>query len=280
MKFGYVLPNLISPVANRNALVTVAQLADGVGFDSIWATDHILMPVEHPRYAEGTEAITTLAYLAPFAPHLALGLSVLVLPMRNPIIAAKQIASLAHLADREVIVGVGVGWNEIEYGYLNADFHRRGKLLDEYVSIMRTLWTQDNPRHEGTYNFSGATFSPRPKQPIQIWVGGESEAAMERAARIGDGYHPNWDAETNFREVYGRIDELSAKSAGGGRKVTKSVRISFDLRGGVGATVDELLALREQGLEYPAVGFKHETVGDLVGALELFGKEVMPRLRG
>lgn len=274
MKFGFILPNLLSPVANRNALVVAAQLADAVGFDSIWATDHILMPVEHPQYGEGTEAITTLAYLAPFAPHVTLGLSVLVLPMRNPIVAAKQIASLAHLANRAVIVGVGVGWNEQEYGYLNADFHKRGKLLDEYVTIMQTLWTQDHPTHDGIYKFSGATFSPRPAKPIQIWVGGETEAAIARAARIGDAYHPNWRAHTDFREVYGRVDVLS-----GGRKVTKSMRITFDLRKGVGKTLDELAELRAQGLEYPVVGFKHETLGDLVSAIELFGKEVMPKLR-
>jgi probable F420-dependent oxidoreductase len=274
MRFGFILPNLISPVANANAIITTARLAEQVGFDSIWATDHILMPDEFPQYGQGTEAITTLAYLAGITERIPLGLSVLVLPMRNPIIIAKELASLVHLSGREFILGVGVGWNRNEYGFLNADFGRRGKLLDEYVTILKTLWTQDHPEHEGTHKFSGVTFSPRLIPPPPIWVGGESDAAIERAAKIGDGYHPNYREHTDYGAVVRRIRELS-----GGRHVTMSVRISFDMREGAAAALDKLALLEEQGLEYPAVGFKHETLPDLTGAMESFARDVMPKLR-
>jgi probable F420-dependent oxidoreductase len=274
MRFGFILPNLLSPIANSTALKTSSRLAEAVGFDSIWATDHILMPVEHPQYGEGTEALITLAFLASVTQRVQLGLSVLVLPMRNPIIAAKQIASIIHLSGRELIVGVGVGWNEKEYGYLNANFKRRGKLVDEYIRLMQTLWTQEHPEHEGTYTFSGASFAPRPKTPPPVWIGGESDAALKRAAALGSGYHPNYRNIETYAEVVNRIRELSE-----GKPITMSVRITFDMRSGSRAVVDELSRLHEVGLEYPVVGFKHETLSDLVSQIEAFGRDVIPQLR-
>src|SRR6185369_5294299 len=110
-------------------------------------------------------------------------------------------------AGRQIILGVGVGWNETEYGYLNADFHKRGKLLDEYISILRTLWTQEHPAHDGTYHFSGVTFSPRPQPLPPIWIGGETDAAIERAIAVGDGYHPNHRANVNYGDIVKRIRE-------------------------------------------------------------------------
>lgn len=274
MRFGFLLPNLLSPIAGAEALTTTARLAEFVGFDSIWTTDHILMPVEHPQYGHGTEAITTLAYLAGITQRITLGISVLVLPMRNPVILAKELATLAHLSGRELIVGVGVGWNEQEYGFLNANFHQRGKLADEYISILRTLWTQEHPVYDGTYKFSDTTFSPRPERVPLIWIGGESSAAIRRAALLGDGYHPNWRKAVDYGAV---VREIRATS--GGRKIMMSLRATFDLREGAGEMIEQLSRMREQGLEYPVVGFKHETLADLVGAMELFGREVMPELR-
>jgi probable F420-dependent oxidoreductase len=275
MRFGFVLPNLLSPVPTSTALKTSARLAEAVGFDSIWATDHILMPEEHPRYGEGTEALVTLAYLASATQRVQLGLSVLVLPMRNPIIAAKQIASIIHLSGREIIVGVGVGWNEKEYGYLNANFKQRGRLVDEYIAIMQTLWTQEKPAHDGTYTFSSALFAPRPKTPPPIWIGGESDAALKRAARVGAGYQPNYrDSVEKYAAAVKRIRELSE-----GKPITMSVRISFNMHQGAAAVIDQLGKLREAGLEYPAVGFRHESLSDLVSQIEVFGRDVIPQLR-
>jgi probable F420-dependent oxidoreductase len=275
MKFGYILPNLLSPVSNAHAIKTTARLAEQLGFDSIWATDHVLMPVEFPKYGQGTEAITTLAYLAGITEKITLGLSVLVLPMRNPVIVAKELSSIMHLSGRELILGVGVGWNADEYGFLNANFKQRGKLLDEYVTILKTLWTQEHPEHHGTYSFSGVSFSPNPERVPQIWVGGESEAAIERAARIGDAYHPNLRDSMDYGTVIRRI-----RSKSGGRHIIASFRATFDLRGGASSTIERLRELEAQGLEYPVVGFKHETLEDLVQGMELFAAEVMPIFRG
>jgi len=271
MRFGFLLPNLLSPVSYAAAIKTSTQLAENVGFDSIWATDHILMPSEYPQYGKGTEAITTLAYLAGLTERVALGLSVLVLPMRNPIIVAKQLASLAHLSGREVIVGLGVGWNEVEYGYLNADFKQRGKLLDEYIDIMRKLWTNEHPEHDGTHTFSGATIAPTFAKPLSIWIGGESDAAIKRAAALGDGYHPDTKPGQAYGDSMKRVREM--------RGDKPIIRMKVDMNEGTAAVIERLSALREDGLEYPAVGFKHETLSELVGQLEAFGRDVIPALR-
>lgn len=275
MRFGFILPNLISPVSHAEGIKTSAQLAENVGFDSMWTTDHVLMPVEYPQYGLGTEAIATLAYLAGMTRRIELGISVLVLPMRNPLIVAKEIASIAHLAGRKLTLGVGVGWSTDEYGFLNADFYHRGKLLDEYIMILRTLWTQEHPQHHGTYNFSGVMFSPRLENPPEIWIGGESDAAIQRAATIGDGYHPNWRDSTDYGAVVKRL-----RAASNGRKVTTSFRRTFDLRSTAAAQVaEELAALESVGLEYPVVGFKHDTLAELLSSIEIFGRDVMSGLR-
>lgn len=100
MRFGFLLPNLLSPISQAHAIRTSARLAEAVGFDSIWATDHILMPQQYPQYGDGTESLVTLAYLAAATQRVSLGLSVLVLPLRNPLTVAKQIASIMHLSGR------------------------------------------------------------------------------------------------------------------------------------------------------------------------------------
>ena len=98
--------------------------------------------------------------------------------MRNPLVVAKQIASIIHLSGREFIVGVGVGWNRDEYDFLNASFNRRGKLNDEFITILRKLWSQSSPEHTGTHTFADVLSFPTLDPLPAIWIGGESEAAL------------------------------------------------------------------------------------------------------
>ena len=273
MRFGFIVPNLLSPVSSSaTAIKTSAQLAEAVGFATLWATDHILMPQEYPQYGQGTEAIATIAYLAGVTDRIGLGLSVLILPMRNPLIVAKQIASIIHLSGREFIVGIGVGWNRDEYGFLNADFSRRGKHNDEYITILRKLWSQSSPEHAGTYTFSGVLSFPTLDPLPEIWIGGSSDAALKRAATLGDGYHPN-PTETieEYATRVGRVRDMA-----GERPITMSMRLTLDVRAGSAEAVDYLGQLREAGLEYPVVNLKHDTLGDLVSSIEIFGRDVIP----
>jgi probable F420-dependent oxidoreductase len=274
MKFGLVLPNFRSPVNTRAGLVAAAQSGEAAGFDSLWASDHILVPRQHESYGNVTEALTTLAFLAGMTSRVKLGTSVLVLPMRNPIIAAKQFASLDNLADGRIIAGVGVGWCEGEYAFLNADFKHRGKLMDEFVAIMRELWTAENPMHNGTYAFSDAVFTPKPVRVPPIWIGGESNAAVKRAATLGDGWQPN---DRGLDEFAAKVADLRRYSEG--RAVTVSIRTRVHMSDGAQMIVDRLARYREAGLEYPVMSIPHETIEELTTQIEVFGRAVMPAFR-
>ncbi len=276
MRFGFILPNILSPVSHAQAVRTTARLAEDVGFDSLWVSDHILVPQEHARYGQGTEALMTLAYAAGITERVTFGLSVLILPMRDPILAAKQIASLQHLSGRTVIAGLGVGWCQEEYEFLNADFHQRGKVMDEYIEIMRKLWTEDQPEHSGSYTFANALFAPHPQPIPPVWIGGASEAALQRAAAVGDGYHPTaaFGKPEDFKRLVTRLRELSD------RPITISLSMRLDMNEGAAKVIDHLSELREIGLEYPALRLQHETLDDLTWQLEAFGREVIPTLQG
>jgi probable F420-dependent oxidoreductase len=271
MKFGLVLPNFRSPVNTRAGLVAAAQAGEAAGFDSLWASDHILVPRQHEAYGNVTEALMTLAFLAGMTSRVKLGTSVLVLPMRNPIIAAKQFASLDCLADGRIIVGVGVGWCEGEYEFLNADFKHRGKIMDEFVAIMRELWTAENPTHNGIYSFSDAVFTPRPVRVPPVWIGGESNAAVRRAASLGDGWQPN---DRGLEDYAAKVADLRRYSEG--RAVTVSIRTRVLMSDGVQTIIDRLSRYQDVGMQYPVISFPHESLKELTFQIEQFGREVMP----
>jgi probable F420-dependent oxidoreductase len=195
MIFGITLPNY-STFGNRTAMVAIGREADQLGFQSLWVTDHVLMPRESPvdyarAYEHLLEVVTTLSYLAGLTSRARLATSVLVLPQRDPRLLAKQIATLHHLSEGRVIFGVGLGWIEQEFTLLGADFAARGRIADEYIQVLRELWAADPvASFHGKYiEFDDAIFSPRPETPIPIVIGGTSNAAIRRAATLGDGWH-------------------------------------------------------------------------------------------
>ena len=195
MRFGIALPTY--PVgATIAGVVAVAQAAERLGFASVWTTDHVIMPPEQAGpYREILEPLMTLAYLAALTERVKLGISVIVVPQRNGIVLAKELATLDHLANGRLIVGVGAGWNADEFAMLGyADrFHRRGAFLDETIVVWRHLWTApDQPFSGAFYDLPAAAFGPPPVQPggPPIWVGGSSVGARRRAGRVGAAWHP------------------------------------------------------------------------------------------
>ncbi|MCA1553867.1 MAG: LLM class flavin-dependent oxidoreductase, partial [Chloroflexi bacterium] len=135
MQFGLCLPTF-EEIATREAILHSAELAEREGFDSLWVTDHVIMAQgqEHP-YGHIYEALTTLAVVAGMTERVRLGTSIIVLPQRSAVVVAKEVATLDALSNGRVILGVGAGWNEKEFAFLNANFHRRGKLLEEQVAV-------------------------------------------------------------------------------------------------------------------------------------------------
>ncbi|MCY4365291.1 MAG: TIGR03619 family F420-dependent LLM class oxidoreductase [Chloroflexi bacterium] len=207
MRFGFYLPNS-GPTARPEPLAAIARKGDELGFYCMVAGDHILVPREinspYPYTADGTfhaggaaeylEQLTLLTYLAGITHSIRLIPSVMIVPYRNPLLAAKILATLDVLSGGRLTLGVGVGWMEEEFEALDAPpFAERGAVTNEYLQAFKELWTSDEPSFEGKYcHFSNIHFLPKPVQRPHppIWVGGQSRAAMRRAARLGDGWHP------------------------------------------------------------------------------------------
>ena len=195
MKIGFSLLNNWG-IDDVQALVGLAVRAEELGFDSVWTHDHVFN-VGHvfdriggrPYY----EPLTMLTFVAARTQRIRLGTSVLVLPYHNPIRLAKTAATLDVLSGGRLTLGVGVGSIEQETEAMGSPFADRGRLSDEAIKVMRTLWTEEDPTFDGEYShFEGMKFSPKPiqKPSIPIVIGGISRAAIHRAAYLGDGWQP------------------------------------------------------------------------------------------
>lgn len=217
MKFGIVLFNK-GPLASGENMVHMAQRAEALGFDHAVVTEHLAIPKregENDQYRsakpsqqgiqavqrKGWEALRnyhepllTLMHLAGQTKRIRLGTSVMILPYRNPLVTAKMLATLDVLSGGRIFCGIGAGWWQDEFAALGlADhFSNRGPRTDEYLRIFRTLWSDENASFHGRFHqFDDLEFSPKPlQQPLPIWVGGNSQRAMRRAAELGDRWHP------------------------------------------------------------------------------------------
>ena len=208
MRYGVALPNY-GALADAETLVHLARRAEALGIDSIWVSDHLLAPTgvrsiypydRRPDAKPGDmgviehfyEPLTTLAYLAGHTSRIRLGVSAYIVPYRNPVLTAKQVATLDALSGGRLVLAVGVGWLREEFDALGVPFGGRGRRTDEYLAICRALWTEDVASYEGTITRLPPVRSlpkPRQKPHPPIWVAGNSAAARMRAVRIGQGWH-------------------------------------------------------------------------------------------
>jgi probable F420-dependent oxidoreductase len=229
MKFGVCIPNY-GETATVDGLRTVALEAEKLGYDSIWTTDHILMPPQsNTPYERIYESITTLAHLAVITSTVKLGISSLITAMRNPVVVAKQLATIDQLSQGRVILATSAGWYEREFEHLGSNFHDRGRRLDESIKLIRTLWSSPEPIFEGkkiSHKFNRVVFEPRPVQKnLTIWIGGASKAAMKRAAALGDAWHPNVQPLDAFSRLVSDFRNLP-----GARNKEICVRIGLNTR--------------------------------------------------
>lgn len=207
MKFGFALAGR-GPLASGDALVRTANKGEELGYDAVLMGDHILVPKEinstYPYTASGEfpgggagdamEMITLLAYVAGQTSKIRLVTSVLIVPYRPALLAAKALATLDVLSGGRLVVGIGVGWMREEFEALDIPpFEQRGAVTDEYIRAFKELWTSDAPHFEGRYvSFDNINFLPKPAQKPHppIWVGGESRPALRRTAELADGWYP------------------------------------------------------------------------------------------
>jgi probable F420-dependent oxidoreductase len=224
MRYGFTLPGR-GPLATPDNLAAIARRGEELGYHFVLFGDHIVVPRhiaspypytetgEFPGSASGVamEQLTVLAFLAGQTQSIRLATSVIIVPHRNPLVAAKALATLDVLSKGRLIVGVGVGWMREEFEALGLPpFEERGAVTDEYIRAFKELWTSDNPSFEGKYcQFSNLSFLPKPVQKPHppIWVGGESRRALRRTAELGNGWYP---ISANPQFPLGEPEQLAA----------------------------------------------------------------------
>ena len=208
MRYGLHLANGVS-VTDPAVLKDVCQLAEELGYESILIGDHVLpprkinskfpLPVEDPQIhmyqdQHWPDCFAMLGFMASITSSVRLGTSVFIVPYRHPAVTAKMVATLDKLSNGRIIAGIGSGWIEEEFNFLNAPFAERGRMTDEYIEVMKALWTDAHPRIEGRFVTidRDVNFGPYPvhKPHPPIWVGGNTTAALRRVVRCADGWQP------------------------------------------------------------------------------------------
>ncbi|SRR5579875_322183 len=255
MKFGLVLPTY-GRLARATSIIQAAVLAENLGYNSVWTTDHVMVPANFRQpYGNTFEVLTTLAYVAAKTSTVQLGTSLVVAPLRNPIQLAKQCATIDVLSTGRMILGAGSGYLQEEFHFLGGNFQHRGRYFDECIRVMREVWKDDPTSFEGEFfRFSNAYAAPKPMRGmIPIWIGGDSRAAMRRAAVLGDGWHPGNLSPEKFAK---RMNEL--KKMANGRRVTTSVRLTVDF-----AKEPDQNGHREKNNAYKLAGSASQMADDL-----------------
>lgn len=283
MKFGLQFANTMH-FAGQEGLMTLAQGAEAAGFESVWTVEHVIFPdayeSAYPYDASGKmpmaphtplpDPLIWLTWVAAVTERLHLGTGILILPQRNPVVLAKEVATLDDLSGGRLELGIGVGWLEEEFDALGIPFARRGARTDDYVAAMRALWDGDKASHTGEFaSFSGASVNPKPPRGrVPIHVGGHSRVAAERAGRLGDGFFP---AKGDLAEL---IDVMRQAAADAGRDAS-----AIEVTAGDAAVFgpDPLGAVEElaaQGVDRIAVpAFLH--LQDTAESLAAFGEQVI-----
>jgi probable F420-dependent oxidoreductase len=274
-----------------HALVDLAVRAEELGIDSVWVHDHVFN-VGHVRERIGDrpyyEPLALLGFVAARTARVRLGTSVLVLPYHNAIRLAKTAATLDVLSRGRLVLGVGVGLIEQEMRAMGSPFAERGAFTDEAIAVMRALWTQEDPRFDGRYHrFEGMTFSPKPIQPrIPLLIGGVSRAAIRRAARIGDGWHPLGLSPEALEPAMASLRDETRAAGRDPAEVSVSIAMTLGpstaRRHALGKDAAEVVrntrAYAALGVETLVVSAGTVDAAEARSLLEMLGREVLPAI--
>jgi probable F420-dependent oxidoreductase len=290
--FGLALPTM-HPGASREVIEAAAEVAERLGWGSVWTTDHVLVPHgDADEYGRIYEALVALTWVAARHPGLGIGTSVIVVPQRNAIILAKELATLDDLSGGRLRVGVGAGGVAEEFRNLGegARYHVRGAYLDETIRLWRHLWAGSHEPFQGEFHrFSDFLFEPLPAQGdrLPILVGGPSHGALRRAALLADGYQSAVMGPASYAAAAQEIRAI-AEEAGrplphlGARLNVRPGPAVGSLYGLCGSPDDmarELRAFVEVGVEEFVLHFFPRTPEALVAAVERFDRDVAAEFR-
>jgi probable F420-dependent oxidoreductase len=293
MRFGAHLP-VYGPAATRDTLLGFARRAEALGYDSLWASDHVVLPwriaSRYPYNATGDfplppatdflEPLTALALVAGVTERIALGTTVLVLPHRHPLLAAKMLATLDHLAPGRVILGAGVGWMREEIEALGGPYDRRGAWSDEAIHVMRTCWRDERAAHAGEFfRFDALACRPAPARgTIPIWIGGHTPRALRRVAELGDGWHAAFPTPAALKDELAHLRAACAKAGRDVATLTISARVGLSAKKPSADLLGEVKALRDLGVAHVIVEPAARDLGSMASAIERFADEVGAKL--
>ena len=314
MRYGFSLP-VRGDLANYHGIVDIVEYGERLAFVSATIADHIVFPTaieskypydasgNHPSTGDAIEPLSLMAFAAGRTSTLRFVTSVLILPHRNPVLAAKMIATIDVLSQGRVTLGVGVGWLREEFAALGAaDFDQRGSVSDEYLTIFKKLWQPGPVEHQGAYySFAPLRCEPLPVQRPHppIWIGGHSKAALRRTARFGDGWHPLGTVATAelrppaFRAM---LDDLKRMTEAEGRNFT-DITIAFVARlqeaqrqsdrddrmpftGSAAQIIEDVETYRAMGVSHLSFDFRAASSAQTRERMDWFAREVMPHTVG
>lgn len=274
MELHLAIPNY-GRGSSSESILEIALEAEELGFDGIGTTDHLLVPKGQPeRYERIFEAMTVLAYVAARTRRVKLITTVIVVLMRNPFALAKQAATIDQLSGGRLVLGLGAGWNEAEFANVHADFSRRGRRLSEVIRLYRHLFSGSREPFEGEfYSYQDGVFDPLPVRgaELPILLGGNSDAAVKRAARLADA----WESTGLDIDAWRERASL-ARSESVNRQLDVGARIN--LSGGPKEMLAELTRWQAAGADHLmlALGFSE----GFAERMRLLAREVLPALRG
>jgi len=291
VKIGFHLPQW-GRDATRDGVLEVARTVEEVGLDSVWVADHVVFPTatasRYPYRAETPftpqdgflEALTVLAAVAGVTERVLLGTSVLVMPMRNPVLTAKVVSTIDVLSNGRTILALGAGWWEEEFVALEASFEGRGRRFDEQIRLMRNLWTHGTASFQGEfYAFDELACEPRPLQlgGPPLLIGGMGKPAWRRAVALGDGWHAVGVHERTLEQgmkAMARLAEESGRDAAQIRLSTSTV-----LPTDQATALRRLIRLARMGASHVVLDAATQSATETCRAIETFAKTILPRLR-
>jgi probable F420-dependent oxidoreductase len=287
VKFGIMFANVMG-WADGPGAVEAARCAEAAGFESMWTVEHVVYP---DRYASAypysddgrmpaapstpiPDPLVWLAYVAAATTTLHLATGILILPQRNPLILAKEVATLDHLSGGRVVLGVGVGWLAEEFAALGVPWERRGARTDEYIEAMRALWRTDGASFEGEFAaFTEVSSNPKPARgTVPIVIGGHTRRAAERAGRLGDGFFPGRGAPERLRELFDIVRQTAADHG----RDPEAIELTAGTPGILGddpvGAVEEMNALGVSRIVVPSFALMRPNPAD---AMEAFAERVI-----
>jgi probable F420-dependent oxidoreductase len=289
MKFGVMFAN-VGPMGTAEGAIGIAQAAEAAGIESLWTVEHTVVPAGYqsaypysdsgrmpgPEDSPIPDPLIWLTFVAAATTTIRLATGILILPQRNPVVLAKEVATLDQLSGGRVELGVGVGWLEEEFDAIGIPFRERGKRTDDHIEALRALWSQSPATHQGEFSsFTDVYSRPGPVQErIPIVIGGHSKPAARRAGRLGDGFFPGSGTHETLAELIGVMREAATEAG----RDPDAIEVTSGGNGALGSgALEEIKKLADLGVSrviIPPLAFDVE--GQRT-AFAQYGEEVISR---